>query len=450
MCIRAYEMKKIIFILCLLCSHFTFADTLWDLDTVVHQSKSYSGLTAKTTNGRQIILTSEYINKLDSIRREICREAHIYPKFIISSSDVVNAGATFQNGQPVTLYTLGMLEKIGYDYDALAAVISHEVAHLTLNHMGSQQTSNAVVDILAGLAMIAIDYSYGGSARNPYKGLYEKGLELTSNLTKSSFSRSDEVEADVTGVKYMMAAGYSADGAIRLQNLIPASSSFFSTHPSSDTRIENIRTAMLNNPQYRKVPSNDTNTILAYSEKSSRNIANTYSEKRNLDNYARTCEDIGFKPDTTLFTNCLNKFSKEKTFETNSNTTTQVSYTSTEDYNKTCEDIGFKPKTKKFKECIARFKGESYDDSSKAKDSVDSEDKNMGQIGTVIAIKKKDKSVIFASKIEEEISNGSTVKILTEKKHITATITNYFDGYYSANVDNVAGISKGNSVVISN
>lgn len=443
-------MKKIVFILCLLFSNFAFADTLWDLDTVVSQSKSYSGLTAKTTNGRQIILTAEYINKLDSIRREISHQAHIYPKFIISSSDVVNAGATFQNGQPVTLYTLGMLEKIGYDYDALAAVISHEVAHLTLNHMGSQQTSNAVVDILAGLAMLAIDYSYGGTARNPYKGLYEKGLELTSNLTKSGFSRSDEVEADVTGVKYMMAAGYSADGAIRLQNLIPASSSFFSTHPSSDTRIENIRTAMLNNPQYRKAPSNDTNIIVAYSEKSNQNTTNTYTEKRNLDNYARTCEDIGFKPDTTLFINCLNKFSKEKTFETNSNTATQVSYTSAEDYNKTCEDIGFKPKTKKFKECILRFKGENSTDSSNTADMVDSEDKNMGQIGTVIAIKKKDKSVVFSSKIEEEIAKGSTVKILADKKYITATITNYFDGYYSANVDNVAGISKGNSVVISN
>ncbi len=450
MCIRAYEMKKIIFILCLLFSNFTFADTLWDLDTVVHQSKVYSGLTAKTTNGRQIILTTEYINKLDSIRKEISHQAHIYPKFIISSSDVVNAGATFQNGQPVTLYTLGMLEKIGYDYDALAAVISHEVAHLTLNHMGSQQTSNAVVDILAGLAMIAIDYSYGGSARNPYKGLYEKGLQLTSDLTKSGFSRSDEVEADVTGVKYMMAAGYSADGAIRLQNLIPASSSFFSTHPSSDTRIENIRTAMLNNPQYRKVPSNDTNTIVAYSEKSSQNTTNTYTEKRNIDNYARTCEDIGFKPETTLFINCLNKFSKEKTFETNSNKATQLSYTSTDDYNKTCEDIGFKPKTKKFIECISRFKGESSDDSSNAKDIVDSEDKNMGQIGTVIAIKKKDKSVIFASKIEEEISKGSTVKILADKKHITATITNHFDGYYSASVEKIDAIKLGSKVIILN
>ena len=443
-------MKIIVFTLCLVFSNFTFADTLWDLDTVVHQSKSYSGLTAKTTNGRQIILTADYINKLDSIRREISHQARIYPKFIISSSDVVNAGATFQNGQPVTLYTLGMLEKIGYDYDALAAVISHEVAHLTLNHMGSQQTSNAVVDILAGLAMLAIDYSYGGSARNPYKGLYEKGLELTSNLTKSGFSRRDEVEADVTGVKYMMAAGYSADGAIRLQNLIPASSSFFSTHPSSDTRIENIRTAMLNNPQYRKAPSNDTNIIVAYSEKSNQNTTNTYTEKRNLDNYARTCEDIGFKPDTTMFINCLNKFSKGKTFETNSNTATQVSYTSAEDYNKTCEDIGFKPKTKKFKECILRFKGENSTDSSNTADIVDSEDKNMGQIGTVIAIKKKDKSVVFSSKIEEEMAKGSTVKILADKKYIPATITNYFDGYYSANVDNVAGISKGNSVVISN
>ncbi len=151
-----------------------------------------------------------------------------------------------------------------------------------------------------------------------------------------------------------------------------------------------------------------------------------------------------------MFINCLNKFSNEKTFETNSNKTTQVSYTSTEDYNKTCEDIGFKPKTKKFIECISRFKGESSDDSSNAKDIVDSEDKNMGQIGTVIAIKKKDKSVIFASKIEEEISKGSTVKILADKKHITGTITNHFDGYYSASVEKIDAIKLGSKVIILN
>ena len=120
---------------------------IWDFDTVVHQAQSYPALTAKTTNGTQVTLHKDYILKLDEIRKRISQQSGIYPKFLISSSDIVNAGATWQNGQPVTIFTLGILNRIGQDYDALAAVVSHEFSHLTLRHMQSQQTANAVVDV---------------------------------------------------------------------------------------------------------------------------------------------------------------------------------------------------------------------------------------------------------------------------------------------------------------
>ena len=444
-------MKRILLIISsLLFSLSSFAeDMLWDMDIVVHQAQSYPALNARTTNGTQLTFSKDYINKLDEIRKRISQQAGIYPKFIISSSDIVNAGATWQNGQPVTIFTLGMLNKIGQDYDALAAVIGHEYSHLTLRHMQSQQTANAVVDILAGLAIMAIDLSYGGSARNPYKGLYQTGLDLTSNLAKSSYSRSEEIEADMQGVKYMMAAGYSGEGAIRLQqNLIPSDSSFFSTHPSSDTRVENIRTAMISNPYYKK---DENRTAIAYNSNDSQNTTTSYVDTAKLDGFKKTCEDIGFKPSTTRFDDCIFKFSgKRIVSEASPNEKLNKTSSTNDNFYITCEDIGFKPKTKKFKECIARLKGEPVSEDYKLAGTSKANLPDKGQVGSIISVQNKDSSVIFSSSVQTEIPKGTKVKILTDGSYVSGTITKYYDGYYSASVRKIDAIKQGSKVIILN
>ena len=444
-------MKRILLVIfSLFFSLTTLADDMtWDLDIIVHEAQKYPALNAKTTNGMQITLTKDYINKLDEIRKNISQQSGIYPKFLISSSDIVNAGATWQNGQPVTIFTLGILNKIGQDYDALAAVVSHEYSHLTLRHMQSQQTANAVVDILAGLAIMAIDSSYGGSARNPYRGLYQTGLDLTSNLAKSSYSRSEEIEADVQGVKYMMAAGYSAEGAIRLQqNLIPSDSSFFSTHPSSGTRVEKIRTAMVSNPHYNKDISR---TVIAYSSSNSQNTTTSYVDTTKLDGYKKTCEDIGFKPSTSRFDDCIFKFSgKRIVSEASPNEKLNKTSSTDDSFYITCEDIGFKPKTKKFKECIARLKGEPVNEDSKLTGTSKTNLPDKGQVGSIISVQNKDSSVIFSSSVQAEIPKGTKVKILTDSSYVSGTITKYYDGYYSASVEKIDAIKQGSKVIILN
>ena len=66
-------MKKILLIIfsCLFSVTSFAEDMLWDLDTVVHQAQSYPALNARTTNGTQVTLSKDYINKLDEIRKII-------------------------------------------------------------------------------------------------------------------------------------------------------------------------------------------------------------------------------------------------------------------------------------------------------------------------------------------------------------------------------------------
>ena len=444
-------MKRILLvILSLFFSLTSFAnDILWDLDSIVHETARYDGANLQTTNGKKITLYKDYIYKLDEIRRSIGQQAGIHPKFLISSSDIVNAGATWENGQPVTLFTLGILDAIGQDYDALAAVVGHEFSHLTLRHMQGQQTANTVVNVLAQLAIMAIDASYGGAGRNPYKGLYETGLDLTSKLVKSAYSRDDEIDADLQGVKYMMAAGYSPEGALRLQqNIIPSDSSFFSTHPSSDTRVEKIRTAMVSNPYYKR---DDSRTAIAYNSNNSQNTTTSYVDTTKLDGYKKTCEDIGFKPSTTRFDDCIFKFSgKRIVSQASPNEKLNKASSADDSFYITCEDIGFKPKTKKFKECIARLKGEPVNEDSKLTGTSKTNLPDKGQVGSIISVQNKDSSVIFSSSVQAEIPKGTKVKILTDGSYVSGTITKYYDGYYSASVEKIDAIKQGSKVILLN
>lgn len=65
-------------------------------------------------------------------------------------------------------------------------------------------------------------------------------------LIDTTYSREQEREADELGLRYMVAAGYGPQGAIRLQeSLLEASGStplpFLSSHPTGQERIENLR-----------------------------------------------------------------------------------------------------------------------------------------------------------------------------------------------------------------
>jgi hypothetical protein len=206
---------------------------------------------------------------------------------------------------------------------------------------------------------------------------------------------------------------------------------------------------MVSNPYYNK----DVNrTVIAYNSNNSNNSQNTttsYVDTTNLDSYKKTCEDIGFKPSTSRFDECIFKFSgKRIVSEVSSNEKLNNTSSADDNFYITCEDIGFKPKTKKFKECIARLKGEPVSEGSKIAGTSKANLPNKGQVGSIISVQNKDSSVIFSSSVQSEIPKGTKVKILANGSHVEGTITKYYDGYYSANVAYANSIKLGSKVVI--
>ena len=125
----------------------------------------------------------------------------------------------------------------------LAAVVAHEMAHVTSNHAQSRIQRNQTV-ALGGAILGAV---LSGAENGQQLGqLAQKGGEIAFGLT---FSRAQELEADRIGTLFMARAGYDPTAAISLWQKMGASQKsrtpeLLSTHPVSATRIQKLREFM--------------------------------------------------------------------------------------------------------------------------------------------------------------------------------------------------------------
>ncbi|MFT3828776.1 MAG: M48 family metallopeptidase [Opitutaceae bacterium] len=157
-------------------------------------------------------------------------------EFVVFESEQVNAFAL--PGGKVGVYT-GLLALAGSD-DELAAVMGHEIAHVSARH-GAERTSQQLGAALLGVGVTVAtdDAKYRDQIRLAY------GLAATGTVLK--YSRDHESEADHIGLLYMARAGYDPAAAIGFWRKMAAKSKggswmpeWLSTHPSDETRIRQL------------------------------------------------------------------------------------------------------------------------------------------------------------------------------------------------------------------
>lgn len=150
----------------------------------------------------------------------------------VFESEDVNAFA--MPGGRIGVFT-GLLA-VAENQDQLAAVIGHEVAHVTQQHslkrVNREMTTRA--GVIAGAAVLGGGYGVGD--------LLSMGAQLGLSLP---FSRANEVEADTVGLNYMAAAGFNPAESIQLWKNMGKKNKlgppeFLSTHPSGDNRIQEL------------------------------------------------------------------------------------------------------------------------------------------------------------------------------------------------------------------
>jgi len=142
-------------------------------------------------------------------------------------------------GGKMAVYS-GILE-IANSEGSLAALMGHEIAHAVARH-GSERASQGLILDLGTMAVekLLIGRPLTGDSRKLYNYFTTFGVMLP-------FSRSHEAEADYLGLVFMHFAGYDLNESYKMWERMDKLNSgnrtpeFLSTHPSSKTRIENIK-----------------------------------------------------------------------------------------------------------------------------------------------------------------------------------------------------------------
>lgn len=160
-------------------------------------------------------------------------------EFRLVESDEVNAWC--MPGGKVVFYT-GILP-VTKTEAGVAVVMGHEVAHAIAEH-GNERMSQALLAQLGGMALSQALDKEPQKTRDLWLTVYGLGAQVGVLLP---FSRTQESEADHLGLIFMAMAGYDPNEAVsfwqRMSQLKggQAPPEFLSTHPSDDTRIQNIQ-----------------------------------------------------------------------------------------------------------------------------------------------------------------------------------------------------------------
>jgi len=123
----------------------------------------------------------------------------------------------------------------------LATVIGHEIAHVTARHSADRASKSELTNIGINVAAILLGGGYTGATYTAQQAL-AAGAAFGITLPHT---RGQESEADIIGLEYMSRAGFDPRESVPLWQRMGASSEkapaeFLSTHPASETRIENL------------------------------------------------------------------------------------------------------------------------------------------------------------------------------------------------------------------
>jgi beta-barrel assembly-enhancing protease len=127
----------------------------------------------------------------------------------------------------------------------LAGVLAHEIGHVVERHSAEHLAKAQLTQGLTGAAVIASYDPRDGSGR----GAATAAL-LAGQLINLRFGRTDELEADKDGVRFMAGAGYDPRSMVKVMEVLASSREgrgppeFFSTHPNPENRIPRIERAI--------------------------------------------------------------------------------------------------------------------------------------------------------------------------------------------------------------
>ena len=182
----------------------------------------------------------EYVNGIGQKLAAVSERSHLEFKFLVLDDDIVNA---FALPGGFIYVTRGLLAHLNNEAE-LAAVLGHEIGHVTARHSVKRETSGNLLNIASAVATIATGTSAAGQA-----------VGLPGAALISGYNRNQELEADALGAKYIATVGYPSEATASAIELLKRREQYekeralaegreavtphgvFSTHPDNDHRL---------------------------------------------------------------------------------------------------------------------------------------------------------------------------------------------------------------------
>ena len=207
---------------------------------------SYNDQNQKAKEKNILITSGPAYDRLKAISNRLIAQTAIFRddtqqwnwQLVLINAPILNA--TCAPGGKITFYT-GLVEKLNLNDDEIAAIMGHEIAHALREH-GRERLSQAMAQ--SAVANIAM------AVAGPYGSAVSAANQAAQYVLVLPNSRQNESEADAIGLELAARAGYNPRAAISVwQKMNKATDGkgtfeFLSTHPSGDTRIEQLTELM--------------------------------------------------------------------------------------------------------------------------------------------------------------------------------------------------------------
>ncbi len=163
---------------------------------------------------------------------------------LLADTETVNAFA-LPGGQ--IFITSGLYDKLQNEAQ-LAGVLGHEMGHVIERHTAQQMAKNQLGESL----VVAV----GATSSDSQASAYAPAIiaSLVNQMVQLRYSRHDESEADLWGIKIMSDSGFNPWAMIDVMEILKAagnsghSMEIFQTHPNPDLRIRQIRSYLEKHP----------------------------------------------------------------------------------------------------------------------------------------------------------------------------------------------------------
>lgn len=183
---------------------------------------------------------AEYVRRVGMKLARISQRPDLPYEFKVVNDSIPNAFALPGGFVAISRGLLAALENEAQ----LAAVLGHELGHVTARHSVQAMQRGSLVDLsLAVLGGVAGQGGYGVAT--------QQAGQLAASLLENTYSREQERESDRLGIDYLVLAGYNPQGAVQLQEYFYRKveqgaepmwlAGLFRTHPFSRERMLDLQ-----------------------------------------------------------------------------------------------------------------------------------------------------------------------------------------------------------------